>query len=89
MTCHFSHFTGKALHSFALLLPQKKPREQFRIFMKCFVCPDIFTEWTHTEGSSSECQNIPSVLDHIDMLTQQCFIGEHYFLPNEKGNTVY
>lgn len=64
--------------------PDKK--RYVELHMKCFVCPDISSEWS--SGSCSECRSMPTVLRFIDGGTHWAvffFLLPHYCVPNVRG----
>lgn len=82
------HVTGKKRPCFSALLQLKKKLRQekhLKNFLKCFVRPDISSEWSCTEASCTECQNMPAVLDLMDVWTHWAvffLLVAHYCISN-------
>lgn len=60
-----------------------RPESNAEVLMKCFGCPDISSEWTHTQASCSEYWNMPRVLDPTDKWTQSAVFYICTLLPTQ------
>lgn len=83
------YIMGKISCFSTLLQPQKniKLRQEKHLedFIKCVVFPDISSEWSCTEASCTECQNMSAVLDLIDVWTHWAvffLLVAHYCISN-------
>lgn len=61
-----------------------RPETSAEVFMKCVVCSDISSQWTHTEASCSECRNMPRVLDAVDKWAQSAVFFICTLLPTQR-----